>query len=160
MSYLSARSKSALAGATFTGTPLVTIVIRSLMAPKPLRSPKYRRMFVASIGGPTKAPLKALATLPTAPRYCLVRVVQVSANLYNTTCRPRGPESTVARFFVSACHSFTRDAARDRLSDRPLGSRERADPLPVRESAGPNMYWATRGQRFSVCSAGPRLGPA
>ena len=160
--YLSARLKSAPAGANVTGTPLVTIVIRSLMAPKPLRSPKYRRMFVASIGGATKAPPRALATSPTAPRHCLVRVVQISANLYITTCRPRGSESTVSRFFVSACHSFTRDAARDRLSDAPSGSREHADPLPVRESTGPGVYWATHGQRGSVwpCSAGPRLGPA
>ena len=142
--------------------PLVTIVIRSLMAPRPLRSPKYRPMFAASIGGATKAPPRALATSPSTPPYCLVRVVQMSAKLYSTACRPRGSELTVSSLFVCACYSSTRGSARDRRSDSPLASRERADPLPVRESTGPNMYWATRGQRGSVwpCSAGPRLGPA
>ena len=159
--HLSARPSPLPTGAVFTGTPFVTSVIKSLIAPTPVRSPKYRCTLKASTGGATRDPPRALATSPTAPRYCLVEVVQMSASLYSTTCRPRAPRSALPRFRFSACHSFTRSSARGRLGDSPSGSRERADPLPARDSTGTDVYWATRGRRGSTrpCSAGHWFGP-
>ena len=154
--YLSARSSPPPTGAAFTGTPFVTSVIKSLIVPKPFRSPKYRCILSGSTGGATRDPLRALATTPTVPGCCLVEVVQMSASLYSTTCRLRASRSALPSFCFSACHSFTRSSARGRLGDSPSGSHERADLLPARDSTGTNMYWATRGRRGSTrpCSAG------
>ena len=161
MPYLSARSSPPPTGAAFTGTPFVASVIKSSIAPEPFRSPKHRCILSASTGGATRDPPRALATSPTAPRYCLVKAVQMSASLYSTTCRPRASRSASPTFCFSACHSFTRSLARGRLGDSSSGSRERADPLPARDSTGTDVYWATRGRRGSTrpCSAGHWFGP-
>ena len=55
--YCSARSRPALRGAAFTGTPLVAIVVGSSVAPKKIGSPKYRFLWVASTGGGYQRPL-------------------------------------------------------------------------------------------------------
>ena len=98
MPYLSARSSPPPTGAAFTGTPFVTCVAKSLIAPKPFRSPKYRCILRASTGGATKDLPRALATSPTAPRYWLVKVVQMSASLYSAACRPRASRSALPSF--------------------------------------------------------------
>ena len=142
--------------AAFTGTPAVTSVIKSLIALKPFRSPKYRCILRASAGRATRDPPRALATSPKAPRYSLVKVVQMSTSLYSTACRPCASRSALPSFRFSACHSFTRSSARGRLGDSPSGSRERADSPPARDSNGTNVCWATHGRRGSTrpCYAG------
>ena len=156
MPHLSARPNPLPTGAVFTGTPFVTSVIKSLIALKPFRSPKYRCILRASAGRATRDPPRALATSPKAPRYSLVKVVQMSTSLYSTACRPCASRSALPSFRFSACHSFTRSSARGRLSDAPSESRERADPLHARDATETKVYWATRVRRGSArpCSAG------
>ena len=117
--YLSARSSPPPTGAAFTGTPFVASVIKSSIAPEPFRSPKHRCILSASTGGATRDPPRALATSPTTSRYCVDKVVQMSASLYGTTCRSRASTSALPSFCFSACHYFTRSSARGRLGDSP-----------------------------------------
>ena len=132
-------------GAAFTRTSQVTIVISFSMAPKPSRSPNYRCMFAASTGAATRAPPRTLAASPTTPLCCLVKVVKMSASLYSCVCVPRASRFSLPRFaFLRAsCHMV-------RLrSTSPSGSRECADPIPIRDSTGANVCLATRGRRVS-----------
>ena len=149
-------------GAAFTGTPPVTTVINSSIAPKPFRSPKYRWICAASTGGATRDPPSTLATSPTTPLYCHVKVVQMSASLYSCTCLPRASRFFLPSFSFSACQLCTIGSACGRLSASPSGSRERADPLIVRDSTGANVCLATRGQRVlpRPGSDGHCFGPA
>ena len=149
--YLSARSGPPPTRAAFTSTPPVTIVGRSLIAPKPFRSPQYRCILGGVYRGgyqssPPKLWLRHLRRGGTVSSKWGIYPPAYTALLADRVHRDR----PYRVFVFSACHSFTGSSARGRLSDSPSGSRERADPLLVRDSTGTNVYWATRGRRGST----------
>lgn len=102
-------------------------------------------------GGLPKTPPKALATSPTTPRCCLVRVVQMSAGLQAYTLEQQWVRQHLPyrlfRFFCSPILYHEFGLWSTELT--PSGSRERADQLPARDSAGTSGCFATRGWRVS-----------